>query len=74
LSKSKFTIIFILVKKFILFILQSLYLRDKRKKSSENSKRQREFSVVIISTIKMDKLDVKRFHSINNSDFWPSSC
>lgn len=74
MSKSKFTIIFILVKKFILFILQSFYLRDKRKKSSENSKRQREFSVVIISTIKMDKIDVKRFHSINNSDFWPSSC
>jgi len=31
MSKSKFTIIFILVKKFILFISQSLYLRDKRK-------------------------------------------
>jgi len=79
MSKSKFTIIFILVKKFILFISQSLYLRDKRKNHQKIVKDKESFQLSRFRQSKwtnlMSKgLDVKRFHSINDNDFWPSSC
>jgi hypothetical protein len=45
MSKSKFTIIFILVKKFILFISQSLYLRNKRKNHQKIVKDKESFQL-----------------------------
>jgi len=61
MTHTKIMRIFILVQKFILFIFESLSLRDEIESHQKIKKKKKKF-VVIIPTTKMIKLDIYGFN------------